>query len=49
VTSQEAPRTASGLLLLADIGGYTSFLQSVALAHQDDAFAPMVPSQTRTQ
>jgi hypothetical protein len=39
VTSQEAPRTASGLLLLADIGGYTSFLQSVALAHQDDAFA----------
>jgi hypothetical protein len=39
VTSQEAPRAASGLLLLADIGGYTSFLQSVALAHQDDAFA----------
>jgi Protein of unknown function (DUF2652) len=26
-------------LALADIGGYTSFLQSVALAHQDDAFA----------
>ena len=39
MTSQEAPRAASGLLLLADIGGYTSFLQSVALAHQDDAFA----------
>jgi Protein of unknown function (DUF2652) len=39
VTSQEVPRAASGLLLLADIGGYTSFLQCVALAHQDDAFA----------
>jgi hypothetical protein len=39
VTSQEAPRAASGPLLLADISGYTSFLQSVALAHQDDAFA----------
>jgi hypothetical protein len=36
---QEAPRAASGLLLLADIGGYTSFLQAVALAHKDDAFA----------
>ena len=39
MTSQEAPSAASGLLLLADISGYTSFLQSVALAHQDDAFA----------
>lgn len=39
MTTQEAPRAASGLLLLADISGYTSFLQSVALAHQDDAFA----------
>jgi Protein of unknown function (DUF2652) len=39
LTSQEAPRAASGPLLLADIGGYTSFLQSVAVAHQDDAFA----------
>lgn len=29
----------SGLLLLADISGYTWFLQSVALAHEDDAFA----------
>lgn len=28
-----------GALLLADISGYTSFLQAVALAHQDDAFA----------
>ena len=39
MTNQEAPSAASGLLLLADISGYTSFLQSVALAHQDDAFA----------
>lgn len=37
--SREPPRAASGPLLLADIGGYTSFLQSVAIAHQDDAFA----------
>ena len=34
-----APSAASGLLLLADIGGYTSFLRSVQDAHQDDAFA----------
>jgi hypothetical protein len=33
------PRAASGPLLLVDIGGYTSFLQSVATAHRDDAFA----------
>ena len=39
MTSQEAPSAASGPLLLADISGYTSFLQSVALAHKDDAFA----------
>jgi hypothetical protein len=36
---RESPRTASGPLLLVDIGGYTGFLQSVAFAHQDDAFA----------
>ncbi len=30
---------ASGPLLLADISGYTSFLQLVAAAHRDDAFA----------
>ncbi|MEO8246612.1 MAG: DUF2652 domain-containing protein [Chloroflexota bacterium] len=30
---------AEGPLLLADIGGYTSFLQDVAVAHRDDAFA----------
>ena len=28
-----------GPLLLADISGYTSFLQAVAAAHKDDAFA----------
>jgi len=31
--------SASGPLLLADISGYTSFLQAVATAHRDDAFA----------
>lgn len=30
---------ASGPLLLADISGYTAFLQDVAEAHRDDAFA----------
>ena len=34
-----APRAARGPLLLFDIGGYTSFLQAVATAHADDAFA----------
>jgi hypothetical protein len=34
-----APSAASGPLVLADISGYTSFLQSVAYAHRDDAFA----------
>gem|GEM_PF-6529181 len=32
-------QTAEGPLLLADIGGYTAFLQAVAEAHRDDAFA----------
>jgi len=32
-------RTGEGPLLLADISGYTSFLQDVATAHADDAFA----------
>ena len=31
--------TAEGPLLLADIGGYTSFLRAVGEAHRDDAFA----------
>ena len=30
---------AEGPLLLADISGYTSFLQDVEVAHRDDAFA----------
>jgi Protein of unknown function (DUF2652) len=34
-----APSAAAGPLLLADISSYTSFLQSVAHAHRDDAFA----------
>jgi Protein of unknown function (DUF2652) len=33
------PRPASGLLLLADISGYTAFLRAVQEAHADDAFA----------
>jgi Protein of unknown function (DUF2652) len=37
--THEPPSAASGPLLLADITGYTSFLLSVAVAHQDDAFA----------
>lgn len=35
----DAPSAASGLLLLADIGGYTAFLRAVEEAHRDDAFA----------
>ena len=34
-----APSAASGPLVLADISGYTSFLQTVAFAHRNDAFA----------
>lgn len=36
--SPSKPSAANGALLLADIGGYTSFLRSVASAHRDDAF-----------
>ena len=32
-------RTGEGPLLIADISGYTSFLQAVAAAHASDAFA----------
>jgi hypothetical protein len=39
MTQTHVPSAASGLLFLADISGYTAFLQSVALAHQNDAFA----------
>jgi hypothetical protein len=37
--SPHGPSAASGLLLLADISGYSAFLSAVALAHKDDAFA----------
>lgn len=33
------PGRYSGTILLADISGYTSFLDSVRVAHEDDAFA----------
>lgn len=39
MTNLEGPSASSGLLLLADISGYTWFMQSVAGAHKDDAFA----------
>jgi len=39
VSTRSAPTVASGLLVLADIGGYTSFLQAVTFAHRNDAFA----------
>lgn len=32
-------KSAQGPLLLADISGYTAFLQAVTEAHRDDAFA----------
>jgi Protein of unknown function (DUF2652) len=38
-TTPAGPSAASGALVLADISGYTSFLQTVAFAHRDDAFA----------
>jgi hypothetical protein len=38
-SSSSGPSAARGPLLLADISGYTSFLQEVAYAHRDDAFA----------
>jgi len=39
VTITTAPTATSGPLVLADISGYTAFLQSVASAHANDAFA----------
>ena len=39
MTTSNAPTAASGPLVLADISGYTAFLQSVASAHANDAFA----------
>jgi hypothetical protein len=35
----QPPRAVEGPLVLADIGGYTSFLTAVSTAHADDAFA----------
>ncbi len=39
MTTISPPQAADGPLLLADISGYTVFLQDVAGAHRDDAFA----------
>jgi hypothetical protein len=39
MTSQDAPTAVAGPLVLADISGYSSFLQAVAYEHRDDAFA----------
>jgi hypothetical protein len=39
VFSRLQPTAADGPLLLADVSGYTSFLQAVADAHRNDAFA----------
>ena len=39
MTTSNAPTAASGPLVLADMSGYTAFLQSVASAHANDAFA----------
>lgn len=39
MTSTFKTETAEGPLLLADIGGYTAFLQAVTEAHREDAFA----------
>jgi hypothetical protein len=39
MTIRSTQSVGSGLLVLADISGYTSFLQAVTYAHRDDAFA----------
>ena len=39
MTSHDAPTAAAGPLILADISGYSAFLQGVAYEHRDDAFA----------
>jgi hypothetical protein len=45
--TSSGPTPVNGPLLLADISGYTSFLQSGAAAHRDDAFADgAVPDAT---
>ena len=39
MTTQEAPTASAGPLVLADISGYSAFLQAVAYEHRNDAFA----------
>jgi hypothetical protein len=39
MTSHDAPTAAAGPLILADISGYSAFLQGVAYEHRNDAFA----------
>ena len=39
MTTQETPTAAAGPLVLADISGYSAFLQAVAYEHRNDAFA----------
>jgi Protein of unknown function (DUF2652) len=39
VTTHESPTAAAGSLVLADISGYSAFLQAVAYEHRNDAFA----------
>ena len=46
--ASRAPSVANGAMILADISGYTSFLRSVADAHQADAFADGAVPQAYT-
>lgn len=39
MTTNESPTAAAGSLVLADISGYSAFLQAVAYEHRNDAFA----------
>lgn len=39
MTTHESPTAAAGSLVLADISGYSAFLQAVAYEHRNDAFA----------
>ena len=39
MTTNESPTAAAGSLVLADISGYSAFLQGVAYEHRNDAFA----------
>jgi class 3 adenylate cyclase len=45
MTTELKPGRAAGAILLADISGYTAFLESVRVAHENDSFADgAVPS-----